>query len=317
MAAVVSAKTAHAVLAGPTASSTGVQTGQGAARGGKSGSVQVRFRFGAAVRRSLWLGRRGGDVGSAASSSLAGQRCAGCSHLLSAPRGGKCRASAVGATMTWTGALASVRLVIQGKHLELTDAIKTYVEEKVGNAVQNHGNLVREVDVRMSVRGGERGIGQKLQRCEVTIFTKHHGVIRAEEEEEKMYASIDKVSNAIHRKLRKIKEKDGGKGRTWQMRNKPKLGEMLGTEVTDLSELMHEPELPLEVVRTKYFEMPPMDFEQALEELMNVGHDFYAFRNKESGEINILYRRKHGGYGLIVPRNDERWEQPENAQAKQ
>ncbi len=55
--------------------------------------------------------------------------------------------------------------------LQLTDAVKNYVEEKVGNAVHNHGNLVKEVDVRMSVRGGETGRGQKLQRCEVGIIT--------------------------------------------------------------------------------------------------------------------------------------------------
>jgi ribosome-associated translation inhibitor RaiA len=54
--------------------------------------------------------------------------------------------------------------------LQLTDAVKNYVEEKVGNAVHNHGNLVKEVDVRMSVRGGETGRGQKLQRCEVGII---------------------------------------------------------------------------------------------------------------------------------------------------
>jgi ribosome-associated translation inhibitor RaiA len=57
--------------------------------------------------------------------------------------------------------------------VQLTDNIKTYVEEKVGHAVSNHGNLVKEVDVRMSARGGESGRGQKLQRCEVFLKLDH------------------------------------------------------------------------------------------------------------------------------------------------
>jgi len=226
----------------------------------------------------------------------------------------------------WSGPLSSVRLIIQGKNFQLTDAVKAYVEEKVGIAVQKHANLVREVDVRLSIRGGEVGKGPKIRRCEVTLFTKKHGVVRAEEEAETIYASIDIVSDIIRRKLRKIKEKDGGHGRPSKMRKQPKLGELLSTVVIDVKET-HDKELDDladveemryeeiddlsdEVVRTKYFEMPPMSPEEALEQLMNVDHDFYAFRNMESGEVNVLYKRKHGGYGLIVPKNNERWENP-------
>jgi len=212
--------------------------------------------------------------------------------------------------MAWGGTLASVRLIIQGKHMELTDAIKQYVEEKVGNAVHNQSALVKEVDVRMSVRGGETGRGGKLQRCEVTLYTKKHGVVRSEEEAESMYASIDRVSDVISRKLRKIKEKDGGHGRPTKSRHSPRISEVLSDEVVDLAPILDKTpdDLPDEVVRTKYFEMRPMKPLEALEQLVNVGHDFYAFRNVESGEINILYKRTHGGYGIIVPRNDESWE---------
>lgn len=228
--------------------------------------------------------------------------------------------------MLWSGPLSSVRLIIQGKNFQLTDAVKAYIEEKVGIAVQKHANLVREVDVRLSIRGGEVGKGPKVRRCEVTLFTKKHGVVRAEEESETINASIDIVSDIIRRKLRKIKEKDGGHGRSSKMRKQPKLGELLSTELLDVKEMRDEEidnlsdvkEMPSdelddlsdEVVRIKYFEMPPMSHEEALEQLMNVDHDFYAFRNMESGEVNVLYKRKHGGYGLIVPKSNERWENP-------
>lgn len=209
------------------------------------------------------------------------------------------------AQMAWGGTLSAVRLIVQGKHLELTDALRNYVEEKVGHAVHNHGALCREVDVRLSARGGDTHTkGPRQQRCEVTIFTKKHGVVRAEEEADTAYASIDLVADVISRKLRKIKEKDGGHGRSWQMRHAQKLGEMLPAEPVDISPLLERKasDLPDEVVRTKYFEMAPMSREEALEQMVNVGHDFYAFRDEQSGDINILYKRHHGGYGIIVPR---------------
>jgi putative sigma-54 modulation protein len=62
------------------------------------------------------------------------------------------------------------------------------------------------------------------------------------------------------------------------------------------------PELPSEVVRMKYFAMPPMTLDDALHQLQLVDHDFYMFRNQDTNEINVIYQRNHGGFGVIQPR---------------
>ncbi|MBD2663311.1 light-repressed protein [Richelia sinica FACHB-800] len=188
-----------------------------------------------------------------------------------------------------------MKLVIHGKNIEITDAIREYVHQKIEKAVNHFQNITNEVDVHLSVARNPR-INTK-QAAEVTIYA-NGSVIRAEESSENLYASIDLVADKISRQLRKYKER-----RQEQKTQNQPLTETLATPavVTDLIG-DRTPELPEEVVRTKYFSMPPMTIEEALEQLQMVGHDFYMFRNAETGEINVIYERNHGGYGVIQPR---------------
>lgn len=185
-----------------------------------------------------------------------------------------------------------MKLVIQGKNIEITDAIREYVHQKIEKSVNHFQALTTEVDVHLSVARNPR-IAKQI--AEVTIYA-NGTVVRAEEASENLYASIDLVADKITRRLRKYKEKRGN-----HRHDKPELSEAQPA-VGELR-LDREPELPAQVVRTKYFSMPPMTVEQAIEQLELVGHDFYMFRNLETGEINVAYERNHGGYGVIQPRN--------------
>jgi putative sigma-54 modulation protein len=190
-----------------------------------------------------------------------------------------------------------MKLVIHGKNIEITDAIREYVHQKIEKAVNHFQNLTTEVDVHLSVARNPR-INPK-QAAEVTIYA-NGSVIRAEESSESLYASIDLVADKIARQLRKYKERLQDKKTHAQSKT------IVGLEEQPLVEDLigdRTPELPSEVVRTKYFAMPPMTIQEALEKLQLVGHDFYMFLNAETGEINVIYERNHGGYGVIQPRN--------------
>ncbi len=192
-----------------------------------------------------------------------------------------------------------MKLVIHGRNIEITDAIREHVEQKILKAVSHFKHLTNEVDVHLSVARNHR-IGDS-QSAEVTLFV-DGAVVRAEESSENLYASIDLVADKISRQLRKFKEKrntrmQGTLGKTTEAY----LNEAPVTDVTHVLSTS-EPQLPEEVIRSKYFAMAPMTVTEAVEQLVLIDHDFYMFLNAETQEINVVYERNHGGYGLIQPR---------------
>lgn len=192
-----------------------------------------------------------------------------------------------------------MRLVIQGKNLEVTDAIQDYVHQKIGKAMMHFDHLTTKTDVKLSVPNHSRKKPQQI--TEVTIFA-NGTVIRAEENHENLYASIDLVADKLSRQLQKYKGKKSKfiklKRQADESQDQPLVPEELTQDRT--------PELPQTVVRNKFFAMPEMSTHAALENLQLVDHDFYMFRNETTGEINVIYERNHGGYGIIQPRGESK-----------
>lgn len=190
-----------------------------------------------------------------------------------------------------------MKLLIQGNNITVTDAIHDYVQQKLEKAVKHFQNLTTKVDVHLSVARNAR-IADK-HKAEVTVYA-NGTVIRAQEGSENLYASIDLVADKIARQLRKYKERHLDKIERPQTKtgevieDKPVAQNLVGDRT---------PELPSEVVRMKYFAMSPMTIEEALEQLQLVDHDFYMFHNSATNQINVVYVRNHGGYGVIQPRN--------------
>ncbi|PZD70939.1 Ribosome hibernation promotion factor [Acaryochloris thomasi RCC1774] len=195
-----------------------------------------------------------------------------------------------------------MRLVIQGKNLDITDAIHDYVQQKIGKAMMHFEHLTTKTDVKLSVPSQSRK--QPRQNAEVTVFA-NGTVIRAEENHENLYASIDLVADKLSRQLQKYKGKKAqfskSKRQVDESHDHPLVPEELTQE--------RAPELPQTVVRNKFFAMPSMTAQDALENLQLVDHDFYVFRNESTEEINVIYERNHGGYGIIQPREENKADQ--------
>ena len=191
-----------------------------------------------------------------------------------------------------------MKILIHGRNLELTGALKEYTEAKIEKATHHYKDIVKEADIHLSIEKNPR---VSFQTAEVTIFA-NGTVIRAEEKTENLYSSIDLVSNKLCRKLRKYKERNSKTTHNNQFKNKESLSiESVESEFLDKALLKEgmEASLPEPSIKNKYFEMAPISSEEARKQLDLIDHDFYVFRNKKNNQLQVIYKRNHGGYGII------------------
>ena len=191
-----------------------------------------------------------------------------------------------------------MKILIHGKNLELTGPLKEYTEAKIEKATHHYKDIVKEVDIHLSIEKNPR---VSFQTAEVTIFA-NGTIIRAEEKTENLYSSIDLVSNKLCRKLRKYKERHTKKLHNNLVKNKNSYSNAIGESDSidkDIFNEEREVRLPEPSIKKKYFEMIPTSLEEARKQLDFIDHEFYVFRNKANNELQVIYKRNHGGYGLI------------------
>lgn len=186
-------------------------------------------------------------------------------------------------------------ITVTGRKMPATDALREYAEEKIGNSmkVMDIDPLVAEVVLFVE----KNPANPRPAVCEVTLRTKGH-IIRVEEHEEDMYAAIDVAAAKVVRQLRKYKTKVVDRklraaDETIRMAEPAAAGEL------DVDGLMQELAADDEVVRVKTIEFEPLTEEEALVKIDLLGHDFFAYTDRDSGMVNVLYRRDDGGYGLL------------------
>lgn len=169
--------------------------------------------------------------------------------------------------------------IVRGKNLEITPALKDFVEKHEKKVTKYFDNEVN-VQAMLSVEKGKK-------IAEITL--KVDGVVlRGVDSNEDMYAAIDLVYDKMIRQIHKYKTK---------LARRMKGGTFHG----ELVEGAPEAEEEFEVARTKKFAARPMDVEEAILQMNLVGHDFFVFLNAATNTINVVYKRKHGKYGIIEP----------------
>ena len=176
--------------------------------------------------------------------------------------------------------MIGMKFIISGKNIEITQGLRSAVESKIGK-LEKYFTKETEVHVTLSVE-------KDRQKIEVTIPVKG-SIIRSEQTSNDMYVSIDLVEEVIERQLRKYKTKivdkkqEGGNFQKAYIEN----------------DYMEDEEI--RIIRSKKFGMKPMFPEDACVQMELLGHNFYVFRNAETDEVNVVYKRKGNTYGLIEP----------------
>ena len=174
-----------------------------------------------------------------------------------------------------------MKFIIIGKNLDVTAGLKEAVESKLGK-LERYFTPDTEIHVTLSVQ-------RERQKIEVTIPVKG-GIIRSEQQSSDMYVSIDLVEEVIERQLRKYKNK---------LVAKHQEGSNFTSSFYDADETADDGDI--KIVRSKKFGIKPMYPEDACVQMELLGHDFYVFCNAETEEVNVVYKRKNGSYGLIEP----------------
>src|SRR2546428_5437215 len=189
-----------------------------------------------------------------------------------------------------TRELRPLRVIVQGKHMDVTPALRDYAETKVGK-IARYFDQIQDAQVVLSVE--RRGGLGKAQVVEITV--RGDGIVlRGEDASSDMYASIDLVVGKLKKQIEKYRSKFILKRRIDASRRKASL-------ISAAEAAQRASPRELSIVRTKRFAMKPMTSEDAILQMELLGHDFFVFRNASTMEVNVVYRRKDGQYGVIEP----------------
>lgn len=182
--------------------------------------------------------------------------------------------------------MGSMAITVRGKNIEITPALKDYVAKRVGKVTKYFdGASVGEITAILTVNKGRHIV-------EVTVPI--NGILlRGEESTTDMYASIDLVIEKLEKQIEKYKTK---------LSRKLKSGSFKTDLIPAAPPVPHlDSEDEFSIVKTKRFAVKPMSADEAVMQMNLINHDFFVFMNADTEEVNVVYRRKDGQYGLIEP----------------
>lgn len=189
-------------------------------------------------------------------------------------------------------------LEIRAHGVKVSDGLRSFIDRRVSKLDRITGHVV---EAQLDLRAEQRRGGTGTTVAQLTLQTGRH-ILRAEERAEEPAKAIDAAVDKLVRQVRAFSDK-----RTSRRRSAPRTTpaeplaspvEMFGEdgEAEDVEDAVESA-----VVRVKRFQMKPMVVDEAIDQMDLVGHDFVLFRNSDEDELNLLYRRRDGTFGLIAP----------------
>lgn len=184
-----------------------------------------------------------------------------------------------------------MEIVIHGRSVDITPRLQSYVQRKVEKLDRYMPDIA---EVRVDLAEEKANKMGRNQIAQITVRHSRGTILRAEERTSDIFAAVDEVVDKMYRQIERFKGKRRRKDGNHQA-----MDEFEGYETAiQLAEDDFEGGV---VIRRKQFSVEPMHEEEAIEQLELLGHDFFVFVNAETSGVNVLYRRKGGGYGLLEP----------------
>lgn len=184
---------------------------------------------------------------------------------------------------------------IKADNVEVTPAVREYIEKKV-DKIERYFPEGTNATAMINLKA----LNHSQTKVEITIPMKNL-VLRAEERHDELYAAVDLIIGKLERQIRKYKTKINRKFRDREGMGMAFAAAEQVTQTSNDAENSYtdEDDEDLTIVRTKQFELKPMDEEEAVLQMNMLGHTFFVYTDAESNETNIVYKRKDGTYGLI------------------
>jgi ribosome hibernation promoting factor len=191
-----------------------------------------------------------------------------------------------------------VELQIRGRGIPVTDEIRQFADKRVAKLDRLIGPVI---DAKLELRSDNHRVGPPMTTAQLTIQTGRR-LLRAEERDPEPKAAIDRAIDKLDRQVRRFHDRRAvSKARQTATIRTPEMPPEPDALLDEIEDDGEETAVRPGLVRTKRFLLKPMDVDEAIEQMELLGHDFYLFHNAVENNLSVVYRRRDGAYGLLVP----------------
>jgi len=189
-------------------------------------------------------------------------------------------------------------LTVKSRNGKVTERQRQHIEEKLGKL----GRYMDQItSATVEVRTEQQRQAGEVHRVQVTLIGDRGVILRAEEQSPDLYGAIDEVQSVLQRQIQRYKEKYWRRERHRRQTEKVTLSDVPAVTAEEVPAEEESVGREVEVIRTKQFALRPMFTDDAIEQMELLGHNFFVFQDAETSRFSVLYRRRDGNYGLIVP----------------